>query len=122
MTLLKLLSGAQQDENRRLEVYRDLIRKEAKVGGRLFGQVPQNGRREFFCLDESTWVWHEEWMDQGGLRHSLTTRYDVRTNGVLKAQDQLPYQYIGVDEAKRFFHAISLYNRQVDAEVYSLAA
>lgn len=122
MTLLKLLSNTQQDEERRQQAYRDLIRREAKVGGSLFGPVHPNGRREFFCLDENTWVWHEEWIDQNGLRHSVTTRYDVRPNGILKAQDQQPYQYIGVDEAKRLFNAVSLYNQRVDAEVYALAA
>jgi hypothetical protein len=122
MTLLKLLSNTQQDEERRQEAYRNLIRNEAKIGGRLFGSVPPNGRREFFCLDESTWVWHEEWIDSEGRRHSVTTRYDVRPNGILKAQDQQPYQYIGLDEARRFFNAVSMYNKQVDAELYALVA
>lgn len=122
MTLLKLLSSTANDEQRRLEAYRDLIRREAKVGGRLFGPTMPSGRREFFCLDEYTWVWHEEWVDQGGLRHTITTRYDVRPNGILKAQDRQPYQYIGLDEANRLFHAVSMYNRQVDIELYDMAA
>ena len=122
MTLLKLLSGTLNDDQRRLEVYRDLIRREAKVGGKLFGPTTPQGRREFFCLDEYTWVWHEEWLDQAGLRHAVTTRYDVRPNGVLKAQDQQPYQYVNLDEAKRLYKAVSMYNRQVDTELYALAA
>ena len=65
---------------------------------------------------------HEEWTDEQGLRHSVTTRYDVRPNGILKAQDKRPYQYIGYDEAQRFYQAVSMYNKQVDAELYSLAA
>lgn len=118
MNLLKLLSGlgngtAQSDA--KVEQYRNLIRQEAKIGGQLFGPVANGGRREFFCLDENTWVWHEEWVDQQGLHHSVTTRYDVRPNGILKAQDKRPYQYIGFDEAKRFYQAVSLYNRQIDA-------
>ncbi len=122
MTLLKLLSNTQQDEDRRLEAYRNLIRNEAKVGGRLFGPVSTSGRREFFCLDENTWVWHEEYVDEKGFRHSITTRYDVRPNGILKAQDKQPYQYIGLDEAQRLFHAVNMYNQQIDAELYALAA
>lgn len=123
MSLLKLLSGstAAQDENR-LEQYRNIIRQEAHVGGQLFGAVAPGGRREFFCLDEHTWVWHEEWVDPQGLHHTVTTRYDVRPNGILKAQDKRPYQYIGYDEAQRFYQAVSMYNKQVDAELYSLAA
>lgn len=122
MTLLKLLSNTANDEQRRLEAYRDLIRREAKIGGRLFGPVHPKGRREFFCLDEYTWVWHEEWVDDNGLHHALTTRYDVRPNGILKAQDRQPYQYITLDEAQRLYHAVSAYNRNVDAELYALAA
>lgn len=122
MTLLKLLSNTQQDEDRRHAAYRNLIRSEAKIGGRLFGTVSSSGRREFFCLDENTWVWHEEYIDAQGRKHSVTTRYDVRANGILKAQDQQPYQYIGLDEALRLFNAVSMYNRQVDAELYALAA
>ncbi|HET7302622.1 MAG TPA: hypothetical protein VFI74_04800 [Candidatus Saccharimonadales bacterium] len=122
MTLLKLLSGLTRDDERRQEMYRNLIRQEAKIGGHLFGPVAAGGRREFFCLDEYTWVWHEEWTDQAGRRHVVTTRYDVRPNGILKAQDDRPYQYIGVDEAKKLFQAVSLYNKQVDAELYAIAA
>jgi hypothetical protein len=122
MTLLKLLSGLTRDDERRQEMYRNLIRQEAKIGGRLFGPVGANGRREFFCLDEYTWVWHEEWTDAAGRRHVITTRYDVRPNGILKAQDDRPYQYIGADEAKKLFQAVSLYNKQIDAELYAIAA
>lgn len=125
MNLIKLLSSITHPtstDQQRLEEYRSLIRKEAKVGGQLFGPVNNGGRREFFCLDESTWVWHEEWVDQQGLRHTVTTRYDVRPNGILKAQDRRPYQYIGYDEAERFYQAVSMYNKAVDAELYGVAA
>ena len=122
MNLLKLLNlNSGNGADARVEEYRNLIRQEAKLGGQLFGPVPVGGRREFFCLDENTWVWHEEWTDQGGLHHAVTTRYDVRPNGILKAQDKRPYQYIGYDEAKRFYQAVSLYNQQVDAHLYATA-
>ena len=122
MSLLKLLNGANAQAEDRLEEYRNIIRQEAQVGGKLFGPIAPGGRREFFCLDENTWVWHEEWVDERGLRNSVTTRYDVRPNGILKAQDKRPYQYIGYDEAQRFYQAVSMYNKQVDTELYSLAA
>lgn len=121
----KMLSGiinpVSQDE-RRAELYREIIRNEAKVGGRLFGPVAARGRREFFCLNESTWVWHEEWVDHKGERHTMTTRYDVRPSGVLKAQDNQTYQYISLEEAKRLYHAVSVYNTRIDAELYGIAA
>ena len=68
------------------EAYRRAIREEAKVGGKVFGPVPEGVRREFFCLDERTWVWHEEWTDENGKPQIRTTRYDVRPHGIFKAQ------------------------------------
>lgn len=123
MNLFKLLNNSPDAQaEARIQEYREIIRKEAKIGGQLFGPVSPNGRREFFCLDPKTWVWHEEWVDAQGLRRTVTTRYDVRANGVLKAQDGLPYQYIGFDEAKRLYQAVKLYNKQIDAQLYGITA
>lgn len=96
--------------------YRDLIRREAKIGGKLFGPVPQGHRREFFCLDEHTWVWYEEWTDQAGQRQSTTTRYDVRPNGIIKNQDGRPSQYVELEEARNLYQAVKLYKQRIDAE------
>ena len=121
MGLLSSFTG-QQREERNARRYRELIRREAKIGGELFGPVPANGRREFFCLNQYTWVWHEEWTDEAGKRHAITTRYDVRPNmGVLKAQDGQPYRYISRDEAKSFYKAVTLYNKRVQHELYNAA-
>ena len=120
--LRKLLSVVTSQDDRRVQLYRQLIQHEAKIGGRLFGPVAKGNRREFFCLDEHTWVWHEEWTDQSGRHHAVTTRYDVRPDGVLKAQDLQPYQYVSLDEARRLYKAVGLYNQEVDAELYDLAA
>lgn len=125
MNLPKLLSGlvsTPNDTDARTEVHRQIIRREAKIGGELFGPVPSNGRREFFCLNEKTWVWHEEWTDEKGARRAITTRYDVRPNGILKAQDGRPYQFVGYDEASRLYQAVSMYNKRVDAALYGIAA
>lgn len=125
MNLLKLLSPlvnfTASNDDARIDEYRNLIRMEARVGGQLFGPIHPGGRREFFCLDENTWVWHEEWVDEKGARRSVTTRYDVRPNGILKAQDKRPYQYIGYDEAERLYQAVSMYNKQVDEALYATA-
>lgn len=121
MNLLKALTGATNQEDARTREFREAIRREAKIGGELFGPIPPDGRREFFCLNERTWVWHEERVDQQGIRQSITTRYDVRPTGILKAQDGRPYQYIGYDEAKRFSQAVRLYNKRVHAELYPTA-
>lgn len=121
MSLLKIITStpAQRHADKRARKYRDLIRREAAIGGRIFGPVPKNGRREFFCLDRRTWVWHEEWVDQSGQRHAVTTRYDVRSNGIFKAQDGHPYQPLTRDELIRLRDAMLIYNDMVENEIYN---
>jgi len=106
----------------RAEAYREAIREEAKVGGTLFGPIPHGHRREFFCLDEHTWVWHEEWIDATKTRKVLTTRYDIRPQGIYKAQDGQPYQPLSRDEAVRLVQAIHRYNATLNAELEPLLA
>lgn len=111
--------SAQRHQAREAELHRALIRREAKIGGELFGPVPDGVRREFFCLDEHTWVWHEEWNDQQGKRQIRTTRYDVRPNGVLKAQNGSGYQQVSTREAQRFRSAVLTYRQRVHDELYA---
>lgn len=111
--------SAQRQQEREAELYRALIRREAKIGGELFGPVPAGVRREFFCLDERTWVWHEEWVDAHGKRQIRTTRYDVRPNGILKDQGGRNYQQVGPEEALRLRKAVHTYNQRIRSELYA---
>lgn len=119
----KLIHGItkQREQERRSQLRRKLMLHEAKVGGKLFGEVPANRRREFFCLDKHTWVWHEEWTDNSGERHVVTTRYDVRPTGVLKSQNGSHYQRVERAEAERLLEAAKLYQNSIRQEVYSYA-
>jgi len=121
MLLKKFLNNnaAQRQADREAELYRALIRREAKIGGEIFGEVPVGTRREFFCLDEHTWIWHEEWVDESGKRQIRTTRYDVRPSGILKAQDGQSYQRINKAEAVRLSEAVSRYNYRIRTELYA---
>lgn len=113
----KLLSVIMPDEQgRNAQIYRSIIRDCARLGGQLFGAVPEGNRREFFCLDEHTWVWHEEWTDGSNIRHARTTRYDIRPHGIFKAQDGQPYQPLSYDEAYRLYLAATKYQQQVHAK------
>ncbi len=111
----------QKGELARINRYRQLLQAEAKIGGELFGAVPEGTRREFFCLDDTTWVWHEEWLDQNGQRHIQTTRYDVRPSGILKAQDGRGYQMVTQAEAQNLIRAVKLYRERVLKDVYQLS-
>lgn len=107
---------------RNAQIYRNIIRDCARMGGTLFGQVPQGSRREFFCLDEHTWVWHEEWTDANNIRHSRTTRYDVRPHGIFKAQDGMAYQPLSAEETARLYDAASKYQQRVHEKFDPLLA
>ncbi len=93
-----------------------LLRMEAKIGGELFGPVADGRRREFFCLDKHTWIWHEEWQDAAGKNQAVTTRYNVRPNGVLKSQNNQPYQPLSENEARNLYQTTELYRSRVGAE------
>lgn len=115
----KILRGVvkKQSQQHRVEMYRNLIRHEAQIGGQVFGPVPNGTRREFFCLNEHTWVWHEEWRDQNGHMRVRTTHYDVRPDGLLKSQNG-QYQKVDPEETKRFKQAVRSYINRINREMY----
>lgn len=98
---------------------RELLQLESEIGAKLFGEVPKGHRREFFCLDESTWIWYEEWIDpQTKKRQQTTTRYEVSDRGILKVIEGPRYSYIEGVELQNFIMAIRLYYEQVARGVY----
>lgn len=98
---------------------RDLLRQESKIGSQLFGPIPKGHRREFFCLDESTWIWHEEWKDEKGVERQATTRYEVHPNGILKVTEGPRYQFIEGEELDNLVAATRLYYEKVAREIYN---
>lgn len=115
---MRLLSGfiGKRTAERREQFKRALLHFESRLGGQLFGSAEKNRRREFFCLDEHTWVWHEEWIDANGQHQVLTTRYDVRPQGVLKSQGHASYQALTPEEARNFKKAVHLYRQRIESE------
>ncbi len=122
--LKKLLSLVipQNEEQQDAIVYRNMLRDAAKIGGTVFGPIPAGHRREFFCLDEHTWVWHEEWLDEKNTRQVRTTRYDVRPHGIFKVQDGQPYKPISADEANRLYLAAQEYRNRMHEKFDPLLA
>ena len=114
--LRRSLNAAQKSEQRQAQFQRALLRYEGRIGGQLFGQVAEGSRREFFCLDEHTWVWHEEWIDEQKRHRVMTTRYDVRPSGILKSQGVNQYSPLTIDEERHFRQAVRLYMSQVKTE------
>jgi len=97
-----------------------LINFESKIGGSLFEQPKDNRLREFFCLDEYTWVWYEEWPTKFGKRQSLITRYDVQSNGIFKIQPNMPRHRLSDEELNNFHMAVKLYAKKVIPELQKL--
>lgn len=117
---LTLLTGSPSSKKRPLKklTERELIELEAEIGGKLFGPIPAGHRREFFCLDEHTWVWHEEWINDKGQRKVISTRYEIHPNGVLKAQDGKIYKFLEGQELRNLTLAIRLYYEAVARGIY----
>lgn len=107
-------------EEREDKLYNDLIRHEASIGGKLFGPVPEGRSREFFCLDENTWIWHEEWQGKNEINNSRTIRYELRPDSIVKVQDG-KYHYLSKPEVSRFIDAVRAYDDSVMSNIYSRA-
>jgi len=114
------LRAAQQ---KRADAHRSLLHYGARIGGEVFGPIPKGHRREFFCLDEHTWVWHEEWTDPETRQYMVvTTRYDVQPNGILKSQGANSYQQLSPQEARNFYQAVKLYYDKFMPELQRIAS
>lgn len=100
---------------------RDLIRREGQIGATLFGSIPEGHTREFFCLDEHTWIWHEEWFDQlTRTPKTMTVRYDFQPRGVLKIVNNVASGYVVGDELIHLLESMKTYHKRVSLEVYGM--
>jgi len=97
---------------------RQLLQLESQIGAKIFGPVAPGHRREFFCLDENTWIWHEEWKDKKGVQQQTTVRYEVHEKGILKVKEGPRYDYIEGEELDNLVLATRLYYEQVARGVY----
>lgn len=98
---------------------RQLIQQESKMGTEIFGEVPAGHRREFFNLDASTWIWYDEWIDS--VSHNKTTvtiRYEVHENGILKVREGARYDFLRGAELSNFVNAVDAYYNNVCKKLY----
>lgn len=99
---------------------RELIKLESEIGADVFGPLPPGVKRQFFCLDDTTWIWYEEWTGKDHKQHSSTIRYEVHDKGIFKVQEGARYSYIEGDELRNFIVAIKLYYEQIARHIYHL--
>lgn len=95
------------------EIRSDLIRRESEIGRHVFGPIPPGVRREFFCLDHDTWVWHEE--SRGNVQ---VTRYKLKKREIIKSVNGGQYERVSIEEARRLAQATQTYKTRVQRELY----
>ena len=95
------------------EIRSDLIRRESEIGRNVFGPIPDGVRREFFCLDHDTWVWHEQYA--GNLQ---VTKYKIKKHEIIKSVDGGQYERVSIEEARRLALATQTYKTRVQRDLY----
>lgn len=114
-------SRAKQDPKAiEASIRQDLMRREALVGKTVFGPIPKGRDREFFRIDNHTWIWQENWKDEGK-SFSITTKYVVRNRDVVKSVNGGNYEKVPIAEASRLDRAIQTYVKRVGRQVYGVA-
>lgn len=99
---------------------RDLLRAESAVGRSLFGPIPAGHQREFFCLDERTWIWYERWIDPATKKPvEQTTRYEVHSNGIIKIQEGEPYKVLEGEELRNLESAVRMYHERIMRDIFN---
>ncbi|MBC7869153.1 hypothetical protein H7X69_03195 [Candidatus Saccharibacteria bacterium] len=94
---------------------RELIQRESLIGSEIFAPPVDGGQRTFFYSDAQEWVWHE-----ASIQESVTTRYLVQEQGVLKIQDGAPqYEFIEGKELENFVRATEVYHGHVMSRIYN---
>lgn len=106
-----------RETQRRARKYREMMRAEAKIGGQIFGDNSTGRRREFVCWGPSTWIWHEEWADETGRYHHVTTRYEVVKNKIEKIQNGKQV-YVSPGELENLLQAAKDYRKRVASKLY----
>ena len=97
---------------------KEYIFRESLVGARVLGPIPSGHDREFFCLDEHTWIWRESWKDQNGQRQEFVVNYEVDPSGILKRVNGGQYTLLRGEELRRFVDAVTKYHNEVKRHVY----
>lgn len=96
----------------------ELLDLESELGSQIFGPTPNGIRREFFNLNENSWIWHEEYTDGNGILRKLTTRYEIRADKVVKIQPGPRYFEVTGQELENFHRAVLAYHKAVLTQIY----
>lgn len=99
---------------------RELINRESEIGRQLFGPIPKGMRREFFNLDPTTWIWHEESVNpKTRKKESRTVKYEVHNDHILKVEEGARYTKMEGQELANFTLATHMYYERTMREIYN---
>lgn len=88
-----------------------LLKLEAELGGTIFAS--SYAADKFFCLDENTWIWQRSIGNK-----SMTTKYLVQTNRIIKSINGGGYVGVTSTEAKNLLNAAQQYKKLVETKIY----
>ena len=97
---------------------RDLVDLESSLGATIFGAIPEGHRREFFNVDNDTWIWHEEWAVGNKQICERTIRYEISETQVIKVEPGPHYTHIKCKELNNFITAVETYHKLVLTKIY----
>ncbi|MBI4100912.1 hypothetical protein HY441_00360 [Candidatus Microgenomates bacterium] len=95
-----------------------LMQQEMAIGSQLFGPIPQNRERQFYYLNNQTWVWNETVADGSGRKVTTTTQYQVLPDQIVKSQGGQTLSLTDAAEINNLFEAASWYYDLVAKRVY----
>lgn len=102
---------------KRFSLENQIIRYESQLNQDIFGPIPKGHKRDFFCLDKNTWIWHEEFQDKNNTNHLIMTKYILRNHGmILKSQNGSSYKMVDSEESLNLLNAIIIYSKRVKAQ------
>jgi len=105
---------------RRQVTRRELINRESEIGRELFGPIPKGMRREFFNLDPTTWIWHEESINpKTKKKETRTVKYEVHKDHILKVEEGPRYTKMHGQELSNFTLATHMYYERTMREIYN---
>lgn len=98
-----------------------LIKKEAALGGQLFGKVPANRNREFFYMGNDTWVWNESWQNGSGQKFTQTVQYRILPTRIEKIQSGQSTPLYDMQEISNLVVATRWYYQLIAKNLYGRA-
>lgn len=101
---------------------KELKAKESEIGGKIFGPIKPNERREFFNDNQRSWFFHQEITDSTGVIKSVTLHYEIHPNGIFRVSsaEGVRNEFIKGQELANFISATEIYYGRVMREIYGI--